>query len=238
MTGTAPNPALPPGLRLYAVGDIHGRADLLRRLLSLIEADAAGRGPAQVRVIFLGDYIDRGPDSPEVLDILSGPPPGLYRVTCLRGNHEEALLAFIDDPVRARFWLEWGGMATLRAYGVAASPDLSAMAMRLDHALPGRHRAFLLRLPVREVVGDYLFVHAGVDPMKPLDRQDDFDMTTIRERFLEWNGWLGKMVVHGHTISPVPEMLSWRIGIDTGAYASGHLTALGLEGDRRWILST
>jgi serine/threonine protein phosphatase 1 len=229
---------LPAGLRLYAVGDIHGRADLLRRLLTMIAADATERGPAEVRVIFLGDYIDRGPDSAEVLEILSGPPLGPYRVTCLRGNHEEALLAFIDDPIRCRFWLDWGGMETMRAYGVTEGRDLYDMAEQLNDVLPGRHRAFLLGLPISETVGDYLFVHAGVDPYKPLDDQEEADLNTIREPFLGWGKWLGKMVVHGHTISPVPEMLSWRIGIDTGAYASGRLTALGLEGRERWILST
>lgn len=231
-------PALPAGLRLYAVGDIHGRADLLRRLLSLIEADAAERGPAEVRVMFLGDYIDRGPNSPEVLDILSGPPPGPYRMTSLRGNHENALLAFIEDPIRARFWLDWGGMETMRAYGVTEGRDLRDMARQLDDALPGRHRAFLLSLPVTETIGDYFFVHAGVDPAKPIEKQEEIDLTTIREPFLGWGKWLGKMVVHGHTIAPMPELLPWRIGIDTGAYASGRLTALGLEGDRRWIVST
>lgn len=231
-------PALPAGLRVYAVGDIHGRADLLRRLLSLIEADSGERGAAEVRVMFLGDYIDRGPDSPDVLEILSGPPLGPYRVTCLRGNHENALLAFIDDPTRSRFWLDWGGMETMRAYGVTEGRDLRDMAEQLDDALPGRHRAFLMSLPVREVIGDYFFVHAGVDPAKPLEKQEERELTTIREPFLDWGQWLGKMIVHGHTIAPAPEMLPWRIGIDTGAYASGRLTALGLEGDRRWIVST
>lgn len=228
---------LPDGLRLYAVGDIHGRSDLLRRLLNRIEADAAEKGPAEVRLMFLGDYLDRGPDSPGVLDLLMQ-PRAWARTTCLRGNHEDALLSFVRDPVEARFWLDWGGLATLRAYGVDISADLHSMSRQLDGLLPDRHRAFLQSMPVRETLGDYLFVHAGVDPALPFDRQDEFTLTTIREPFLGWGKRLEKIVVHGHTISAEPELLSWRIGIDTGAYSSGRLTALGLEGDRRWILNT
>ena len=229
--------ALPDGLRLYAVGDIHGRSDLLGRLLARIEADSAEKGRAEVRLMFLGDYIDRGPDSPGVLDLLMR-KHAWASPTCLRGNHENALLAFIRDPVEARFWLDWGGLTTLRAYGVTISSDLHSMSRQLDDLLPDRHRAFLQAMPVRETLGDYLFVHAGVDPTLPFDRQDEFTLTTIREPFLGWGKRLEKIVVHGHTISAEPELLSWRIGIDTGAYASGRLTALGLEGDRRWILNT
>jgi serine/threonine protein phosphatase 1 len=228
---------LPDGLRLYAVGDIHGRSDLLRRLLGLIEADTVARGPAQVRLMFLGDYIDRGPDSPGVLDLLMA-ARAWARTTCLRGNHEDALLAFVEDPVKARFWLDWGGLETMRAYGVSLSSDLQDMSRQLDSVLPDRHRAFLKGMPVRETLGDYLFVHAGVDPALPFDKQDHFTLTTIREPFLSWGKPLEKIVVHGHTISPQPELLSWRIGIDTGAYASGRLTALGLESNGRWTLST
>lgn len=229
--------ALPEGLRLYAVGDIHGHPDLLLRLLALIKADAAERGPAEIRLMFLGDYIDRGPDSPGVLDVLME-PRDWAETTCLRGNHEDALLSFIANPIAARFWLDWGGLTTLRAYGVTAVSDLEPMAQQLDYNLPDRHRAFLKAMPVRETIGDYLFVHAGVDPALPFDRQDDVTLTTIRQPFLSWGKRLEKIVVHGHTISAEPELLSWRIGIDTGAYSSGRLTALGLEGDKRWILNT
>ena len=228
---------LPDGLRLYAVGDIHGSSDLLRRLIGSIEADSDARGPAEVRLMFLGDYIDRGPDSPGVLDLLME-PRAWARTTCLRGNHEDALLSFLKDPVEARFWIDWGGLATMRAYGVPFSSDLYTMSHQLNRVLPDRHRAFFKAMPVKEIVGDYLFVHAGVDPALPLDRQDPFTLTTIREPFLTWGKPLEKIVVHGHTISSEPELLSWRIGIDTGAYHSGRLTALGLENDRRWILHT
>jgi serine/threonine protein phosphatase 1 len=240
----APTPSVPRGSRVYAVGDIHGRADLLRRLLKLIEADNEEQEEAEVSLIFLGDYIDRGPDSPDVLDILRGPHSFADRVVALRGNHEDALLNFIDDPVGARIWLDWGGMATLMSYGVrppsSLSPEgrLKSMAEQLDRNLPEDHLAFLKSLPLQETVGDYLFVHAGVNPRVSLDEQDEYDLTTIRSPFLEWGEPLEKMVVHGHSISETPEFHSWRIGIDTGAYATGRLTALALEGREQRIIST
>ena len=245
---SAPAPtaaAVPAGTRVYAVGDIHGRADLLRRLLGLIEKDNARQGPAEVWLIFLGDYIDRGPASREVIDILMEEPDFADKVVHLRGNHEEAMLAFLDDPEQARIWLDWGGMATLISYGVRLPADpppeqpLAYLSRRLGEKLPAAHRKFLEGLPVQKTMGDYLFVHAGVDPEVPLDRQDPFDLTTIRSPFLEWGRPLGKVVVHGHTISlDGPEILSWRIGIDTGAYATGRLTALVLEGDSRRVITT
>lgn len=246
---TAPASAaatVPAGMRVYAVGDIHGRADLLRRLLRLIEADNARQAPAEMRLIFLGDYIDRGPASREVIDILMDDPPFADQVVRLRGNHEEAMLAFLDDPARTRIWLDWGGLATMVSYGVRLPPDrlppgqlLPYLSRRLGELLPAAHRNFLERLPVQETVGDYLFVHAGVNPEVPLDRQDPFDLTTIRSPFLDWGRPLGKVVVHGHTISlEGPEILSWRIGIDTGAYATGRLTALVLEGDSCRVITT
>jgi serine/threonine protein phosphatase 1 len=237
--------AVPAGLRVYAVGDIHGRADLLRRLLRLIEADNARQPSAEVRLIFLGDYVDRGPASREVIDILMERPAFADKVVRLRGNHEDAMLAFLDDPERSRIWLDWGGMATLASYGVTPRSDLPSgerlahLSRRLGALMPAAHRIFLEGLPLQEVVGDYLFVHAGVNPLVPLDRQDPFDLTTIRSPFLEWGRPLGKVVVHGHTISlEGPEILSWRIGVDTGAYATGRLTALVLEGESRRVVTT
>ena len=244
----APAPAVaavPQGIRVYAVGDIHGRADLLRRLLGLIEADNALQSKAEVWLIFLGDYIDRGPASRDVIDILMQDPPFADKVVRLRGNHEDAMLAFLDDPTRGRIWLEWGGLATLMSYGVRVPSDMPPdkrfdhMSNRLRDLLPPEHRDFLAGLPLEETVGDYLFVHAGVNPRVPLDRQDAFDLTTIRSPFLEWGEPLGKMVVHGHTISAEgPVFLPWRIGIDTGAYATGRLTALVLEGEERRVVTT
>jgi serine/threonine protein phosphatase 1 len=238
------SPSVPAGQRVYAIGDIHGRADLLNRLLGLIEADNAARDEAEVLLIYLGDYIDRGPHSREVIDRVLGEHPFADRVIPLRGNHEDALLAFIEDPARGRVWFDWGGMATLLSYGVRVPADMPAaerpafMASELDRLLPDEHRELYRTMPLSETVGDYLFVHAGVNPMMPLDRQDAFDLTTIRSPFLDWGRPLGKMVVHGHSISEAPEFLSWRIGIDTGAYATGRLTALVLEGESRRIVTT
>lgn len=244
----APPPALaavPAGVRVYAVGDIHGRADLLRKLLGLIEADNAQQPPAEVWLIFLGDYVDRGPASRDVIDILMQDPPFADKVVRLRGNHEDAMLAFLDDPARGRIWLDWGGMATLMSYGVRVPPDMAPdkrfdhMSKRLRDLLPPEHKDFIEGMPFEHTMGDYLFVHAGVNPQVPLDRQDPFDLTTIRSPFLEWGKPLGKMVVHGHTISTDgPVMLPWRIGIDTGAYATGRLTALVLEGEDRRVVTT
>ena len=238
------SPAVPAGMRVYAIGDIHGRADLLNRLLGLIEADNEGREKAEVVLIYLGDYIDRGPNSRQVVDRILGEHPFADQVIRLRGNHEDALLAFIEDPARGRVWFDWGGMATLLSYGVRVPADMAAgervtfMAKELDRLLPDDHRDLYRSMPLSETLGDYLFVHAGVNPMVPLDRQDPFDLTTIRSPFLDWGRPLGKMVVHGHSIAEAPEFLSWRIGIDTGAYATGHLTALALEGTSQRIVAT
>jgi serine/threonine protein phosphatase 1 len=237
-------PQVPAGVRVYAIGDIHGRLDLLERLLSLIEADARpARGKERV-LIYLGDYIDRGPSSREVVDRVMAPHEMVDRVVRLRGNHEEAMLTFIADVELGRAWLDYGGIATLHSYGVRLPPDLSAqerfaaMAKGLAQALPPEHRAFYERLELSETIGDYFFVHAGINPALPIAEQDEFDLTTIRAPFLDWGRPLEKVVVHGHSIAPEPQLLPWRIGIDTGAYATGHLTALVLEGGEQRILST
>lgn len=237
-------PAVPEGLRVYAIGDIHGRADLLNRLLGLIEADNAALAKAKVVLVYLGDYIDRGPHSREVVDRILGDHPFADEVIRLRGNHEDALLTFIEDPARGRVWFEWGGMATLLSYGVRVPSDMPPadrpgfMATELHRLLPPEHRTLYHTMPLSETIGDYLFVHAGVNPQVPLDQQDAFDLTTIRSPFLEWGKPLDKMVVHGHTISEAPEFRPWRIGIDTGAYATGRLTALALEGTSQRIVAT
>jgi serine/threonine protein phosphatase 1 len=238
------SPSLPAGQRVYAIGDIHGRADLLKRLLKLIEDDNRRAAPARVTIVYLGDYIDRGPASREVVDIVMAPHKGADRVVWLRGNHEDALLAFIDDHQRGRLWLEYGGMATLHSYGVRIPPGVAAqerfplMARQFAALLPSEHRAFYHGLSLSETIGDYFFVHAGVNPRQPIDAQEAYDLTTIRSPFLEWGRKLEKIVVHGHSIAPEPEFRAWRIGIDTGAYATGHLTCLALEGTSQRILAT
>lgn len=237
-------PRTPEGVRVYAIGDVHGRVDLLRRLHALIEADNGRRPAAETVLVYLGDYIDRGPASREVVEFVMQNPPWATRVVRLRGNHEEALLTFIDDPQRMRAWLDYGGLATLHSYGVrmpsSVTPEqrLVMMGEGLREALPTSHTDFFRGLSFQESLGDYLFVHAGVNPELPLDQQSPSDLLDIRSPFLEWGRPLAKVVVHGHTISQRPEFLPWRIGIDTGAYATGRLTCLVLDGDEQATLAT
>jgi len=164
-------------------------------------------------------------------------------VVRLRGNHEEALLGFIQAPADWRAWLDWGGMATLLSYGVRIPPTMPAqerlefMAKQLAAAV-AEHRTFYEGLILSETIGDYFFVHAGIDPAYPIAEQRPSDLTAIREPFLECGRLLEKVIVHGHSIGHAVEVRPWRIGIDTGAYATGHLTCLVLEGAKRRILAT
>ncbi len=232
----------PAGRVGFAVGDIHGRADLLARLFERIEGerDRCGENPI---VIFLGDYIDRGPDSAEVLELLRfGRPEGFER-RFLKGNHEQAMLAFMDDPVANRQWLAHGGLDTLASFGVVlpsvgAGPDsLRACAATLNERLGEWDRRFLGSLERYVVLGDYLFVHAGVDPDLPLEQQSDASLFWIRDRFLNDTRPTPLCVVHGHTPEGTPYADARRVGIDTGAYASGILTAARFEGERMSFLS-
>ncbi|HLN22735.1 MAG TPA: metallophosphoesterase family protein [Patescibacteria group bacterium] len=236
----------PPGTRLYAVGDVHGRLDLLNRLLAAILRDAASsRAPRRV-IVFLGDYVDRGPDSRRVIETLRQGPPKTpqwsgFRWIALRGNHEESLLRFLDDIEIGPMWLANGGYPTIQDYVGEPTPppdDLAALQEALRRALPLEHAAFLSALPTWHAEGDYYFVHAGIRPGVPLDRQSPDDLLWIRRPFLVSSADHGKLVVHGHTISPIPEVRPNRIGIDTGAYVTGHLTALVAEGAGCRFLTT
>jgi len=221
---------LPVGLRIYAIGDVHGCADRLAALHGGIRADMEARPVARVVLLHLGDYVDRGPDSAGVLDLLIDPRLAQdAEVVCLVGNHEAMMLDACAPDASAgalRFWLENGGHETLESYGAdAAAPGWAAR-------IPPAHLDFLRRCPLSHAAGDYLFVHAGVRPDVPLDRQDPFDLLWIREPFLSWRGSLGAVVVHGHTPTPIPAVRDHRIGIDTGACFGGDLTCLVLEEDR------
>ncbi len=237
-------PSAPRGTRIYAVGDIHGRLDLLDSLLDQIQRDADDAPNLLKSLVFLGDYIDRGPDSARVIERLIHGLPPMFSTVCLRGNHEDVMLRFLGDLRAAPGWLTYGGRATLVSYGVdAPSPDASqarlAVAQQdLNHALPDHHRAFLTGLRSCASFGDYHFVHAGVRPGVPLDRQRDMDRLWIRHEFLNSREDLGKVIVHGHTVATEPESYPNRIGIDTGAYATNRLTALVLEGTERRFLCT
>lgn len=235
-------PEYPPGQRMYCIGDIHGRADLLAELHGLIERDAeAFDGTRQL--LYLGDYIDRGEQSREVLDLLVGPVMESFERICLLGNHEQALLDFLTDPVAMAGWLSWGGMATLRSYGVHAGllhsrQDLLMLRDSLEAEFPQAHREFLKDCLPAWSAGGYFFVHAGIRPGVALDRQAVEDQLWIGEEFTASRAHHGAVVVHGHSISEQPELLPNRIGIDTGAYHSGVLTALVLEGFEQRLLQT
>jgi serine/threonine protein phosphatase 1 len=239
LTAKSP-PAVAPDLRLYAIGDIHGRADLLRRLHDMIRDDAAGAPEARRRVVYLGDYIDRGPQTREVLDLLVDEPLAGFERVYLKGNHEDALLRFLEDVSIGPAWLGFGGAATLLSYGVTppgediGEPTREAFAA----AFPDRHRAFLQQLATTHAEGDFFFAHAGVRPGVPLAHQSEDDLLWIREPFLYSTADFGKIVVHGHSISFSPELRHNRIGIDTGAFATGRLTCLVLSGATLSLLQT
>jgi serine/threonine protein phosphatase 1 len=242
------NANAPEGLRLYAMGDIHGRLDLLDEMLEIIEQDDASREPAQTALIFLGDYVDRGSDSKGVVDRLTD---GLLQSTAtviLKGNHEDFLLSFLDEPGSGLNWLHNGGETTLMSYGVNASAIGDAMwlghkglteaAALFRSLLPDSHLKFYRSLKLSYCAGDYFFAHAGVRPGVALDRQTEDDLIWIRGEFLNYPYDFGAVVVHGHTPARLPQDLHNRIGIDTLAFHTGKLTAVGLEGERRWFLST
>ena len=226
----------PSGSRLYVVGDIHGRLDLLLRLYERIVEDAGKKPDGERQVFFLGDYIDRGPSSRQVLDFLIEPGGERLPVTHLLGNHEAMLLQFLEDSSVGEEWLAYGGLATLMSYGVnlkgegSTDQKLAAAQRALNENLPAGHKEFLRGLPTHATAGDYFFVHAGVRPGIPLNRQRDSDLIWIRDEFLASQDFHGKIIVHGHSYKTEPEVRPNRIGIDTGAYATGRLTCLVLEG--------
>lgn len=237
-------PTVPADTRIYAIGDIHGRADLLGELVNKIAEDGRGSAVPIKRIIFLGDYVDRGLQSREVIDlVLDGLPAG-FDAIALKGNHEEFMLRFLEDVRFGPGWLMNGGGATLVSYDARLS-ELGDELERLDDLrrqlcanLPDRHLQFLRALRRWHVEGDYLFVHAGIRPGVPLEAQQDEDILWIREEFLDHRSGHGKIVVHGHTIASAPVVRRNRIGIDTGAYATGVLTCLVLEGAGRRFLQT
>ena len=243
--GQPVSPRAPAGRRIYVIGDIHGRADLLRQIHDIILADAAGIGRTQLAVVYLGDYIDRGLESRQVLDLLlSQPLPGFEEIRLL-GNHEQAMLDFLEDSGIGPAWLYYGGAATLYSYGINALARTPEGAERFDHlsselaqALPPRHLGLLRDLELFHVEGDYLFVHAGIRPGVPIERQQREDLLYIRDDFLNYSDSHGHIVVHGHTITSGPDVRPNRIGIDTGAFATGRLTCLVLDGAERRFLQT
>jgi serine/threonine protein phosphatase 1 len=236
---------MPDGVLVYAVGDIHGRSDLLQALTIKIaqDCDVRRRGVQKPVVIFLGDYVDRGPDSRGVIEHLLHGLPADWDCRFLKGNHEEALLTFLTDPKFGAVWRDFGGLQALASYGVfpsrkGAEIDWPATAAAFDAALPRGHRDFLSSLGLHETIGDYVFVHAGVRPRIPLEYQSEKDLLWIREEFTAAGRALPQTVVHGHSASEAIVTAPGRICVDTGAYVTGKLTAAGFQGADVWYLST
>jgi serine/threonine protein phosphatase 1 len=229
---------------VYAIGDIHGRADLLDALHTQIVADANQRRARRRVLIWLGDYVDRGADSMGVIERVMAPPAG-FETVALLGNHEDLMLRFLDDPSIGPDWILNGGAQTLASYQIDMMDGCffradrwEALSRALREALPTTQRRFLDRLQLMHREGDYLFVHAGIRPDRPLDKQEREDLLWIRGEFLFSDADYGAIVVHGHTISDEPQTRPNRIGIDTGAYYSDRLTALALESNRMKFLQT
>lgn len=231
----------PLGARAYAIGDVHGRLDLLERMIATIDQDRRESGRARDYLILLGDLIDRGPDSRGVIEFLMRLPEDGIRLVFLMGNHEEMMLRVLgDEPESVSQWLTYGGYEFAQSYGVEvgrlavlAPADAADM---IRAAIPSSHLAFIEEFADSFTFGDYLFVHAGLRPGKSLADQDTHDLRWIREDFLTDESDHGCMVVHGHTITAEPEEMANRIGIDTGAYQTGILTALRIEGATRCMI--
>lgn len=237
-----PDYGIPKGLRVYAIGDIHGHLGQLDKLHAAISADLLNAPPEAVHILYLGDYVDRGPANRGVIDRLierKGRGDGITK-SFLKGNHESAIFEFMEDPVGSD-WLRYGGLDTLRDYGIAfeggvplpAEKERAAEKMRT--AIPQAHFEFFETLEVAVEIGDYLFVHAGVDPRKRLSEQTVRDLTCIREPFLSWHLHpefkpLEKKIVHGHSVYAAPEIQPHRVSVDTGCFKGGKLTAGVFEG--------
>ena len=233
-------PRVPRGVRVYAIGDIHGRADLLKAMFARIDLDMLERRAARPVEIYLGDYIDRGPASRDVIDQLIARSEQREMV-CLKGNHEIYPGEFVRNPETLHEWAQIGGMDTLLSYGLRppvnpGDAELRSLASAFFEAMPDTHRVFLSQLPPHQTCGDFYFVHAGVRPGVALRDQDEQDLLWIREEFLQSEDDYGKIVVHGHTPVLEPEFKPNRINIDTGAYATGRLTCLVIDDDKLSLL--
>ena len=235
-------PSLPAGLRIYAVGDIHGHLDLLDELLSRVNADIALRPTARPVFVFLGDYIDRGPCSRETIDRLIE-HGGTSECVFLKGNHEQIAIKCLSDPNLFDRWMRLGGVETLVSYGVAPGnlangKQIVELQSAFHGALPQAHFRFFRDQQTSFACGDFFFAHAGVKPRVELSRQAENDLLWIREEFLSSNEDFGKIVVHGHTPVEEPEILPNRINIDTGAFATGRLTCLVIEEESLSVIDT
>ncbi|MBS7539996.1 metallophosphoesterase [Ancylobacter lacus] len=229
--------------RIYAIGDIHGRMDLLEKVARSIAADVEAHGGEGALVITLGDVVDRGPHSRAVLDFLSGPRPFAVPYVGLLGNHEQMLLGFLDQPRENSNWCKHGGHETLRSYGIATTQTMlgrgyDTAAETLSWAMPPHHLDYLKSLRLGVMTERFFFCHAGVKPGVALDEQRVEDLLWIREEFLNSAEDFGRYVVHGHTVVPAVDIRPNRINIDTGAYDSGQLTCLVVEDADMFLLTS
>ncbi len=231
----------PDGIVIYAIGDVHGRLDLLTRMHDEIAADRERRSARDWRIIHLGDYVDRGPDSKGVIQFLIDAGKADDRVISLAGNHDLGMLDFLAAGRPDSLFAQYGGVQTARSYGVeldTASPrGFSAAHRRLVDAVPPSHAEFLRSLKFTATMGDFFFCHAGIRPGVALDAQVPSDLIWIRQEFHDYPGLHAKIIVHGHTPTPEPEVMANRVNVDTGAYASGVLSALVIDGADKQILS-
>jgi serine/threonine protein phosphatase 1 len=226
------NASAPADTRIYAIGDIHGRADLLSEITTRIDDDIRRRPIAHTVEVYLGDYIDRGPHSRTVIDLLAVRLVANHAV-CLRGNHEAVMEGFLQDPAILQYWEPLGGMQTLASYGIELHADTDTaldLHRRFLDAFPRAHELFMQCLRNQFSCGDFLFVHAGIRPDIPIEQQDVNDLIWIRNEFLESTRDHERFIVHGHTPVPHPDIRHNRINIDTGAWRTGTLTCIAIEG--------
>ncbi|OCK61876.1 metallophosphoesterase family protein [Bradyrhizobium sp. LMTR 3] len=226
------NASTPADTRIYAVGDIHGCADLLSEIIARIDEDIRRRPIAHTIEVYLGDYVDRGPHSRTVIDLLTIRLVANHAV-CLRGNHEAVMEGFLQDPAILQYWLQLGGMQTLASYGVELHDETataSEVHRRFLDAFPRAHELFMQCLRNQFRCGDFLFVHAGIRPDVPIDHQDPNDLIWIRDAFLDSTLDHEQFIVHGHTPVPHPDIRHNRINIDTAAWRTGTLTCIAIEG--------
>lgn len=238
-------PKVPDNKCVYAIGDIHGRCDLLSKINDLIAKDIEQKNyrNMDVIIVYLGDYIDRGSSSKEVIETLISFNNDITTVF-LAGNHEKALLDFLEHPENSEMWLTYGGCDTLKSYGVANLPDpndkshAKLASLEFKSLLPNSHLQFFKSLQNCYICGDYYFVHAGINPESSLSQQLVQDLLWIREPFLSSEVEFEKFIIHGHTITTEPELKNNRINIDTGAYKTDCLTCIALRGTQKYFLST
>ncbi len=235
-------PRTDPGERIYAIGDIHGRYDLLRDLMDKIgEHSSTLPQPESLHLVFLGDLVGRGPQSAKVVEFLWDLEQRTDQVIVLMGNHEEAMIQSLEgDASILQRWLGVGGAETIESYGLrlpTSRDDLRQYIRYLQASLPQQQMRWLRNLPLTAQSGDYFFCHAGIRPGVPLGRQARSDLMWIRHDFIDDDADHGVVIVHGHTIEPTVKVRANRIGIDTGAYCHGVLTALYLEDDRQELIA-